>query len=122
MHSAGRLDYVASAIGRIAELSEALDQLPERWELVSTIVDSMMRAADKFEADGFAGFHELWTRYDWLLGRVVTAESSAGATSGTVMGIDHDGALLVNTEDKLQRVMSGTIAVINPLQADGDRD
>jgi BirA family biotin operon repressor/biotin-[acetyl-CoA-carboxylase] ligase len=122
VQSGGKMDYVASAIGRVAELVEGVDQLPERWDLVSTIVDSMMRAADKFAADGFANFHELWTRYDWLLGRDITAESAVGSTSGTVMGIDHDGALLINTGDELRRVMSGTIAVINPLQTDGDGD
>jgi biotin-(acetyl-CoA carboxylase) ligase len=60
---------------------------------------------------GFGAFADTWRSYDWLRGRAIAVEQSAGTVRGTACGIDSDGALLVRDAASTMRVISGSIRV-----------
>jgi BirA family biotin operon repressor/biotin-[acetyl-CoA-carboxylase] ligase len=60
-----------------------------------------------FERDGFASFRERYEQRDVLLGRQVRG----GAIEGQALGVDDSGALLVQTPDGLQPIVSHEVSV-----------
>jgi biotin-(acetyl-CoA carboxylase) ligase len=64
-----------------------------------------------FEEQGFDAFADIWRNHDWLRGRKVTVRQPGGSICGTALGIDSDGALLVQEATTTTRVISGSIEV-----------
>ena len=61
---------------------------------------------------GFAPYRADWRAADYLRGRRVTLDDAAGAVSGTAVGIEADGALLIETGvGARRRVLSGDVSV-----------
>jgi BirA family biotin operon repressor/biotin-[acetyl-CoA-carboxylase] ligase len=53
-----------------------------------------------------------WQRLSWLTGNSVTVHDGDRATTGLCLGIDSDGSLLVENAGEIQRVWSGSVAVL----------
>jgi BirA family biotin operon repressor/biotin-[acetyl-CoA-carboxylase] ligase len=67
--------------------------------LTAAIVGRVLLAYDRFiEGEYRANFAELWNRFDVLRGRQVTVVEGARRHSGTMAGVDDDGALLLRDE------------------------
>ncbi len=47
-----------------------------------------------------------WRKYMWGAGRLVEVVSEGGSVSGTIAGIDDDGALLIQTDDGQRRIIA----------------
>jgi BirA family transcriptional regulator, biotin operon repressor / biotin---[acetyl-CoA-carboxylase] ligase len=52
-----------------------------------------------------------WERYSALTGRRVTVIDGAARMVGVVRGIDSDGALLLETDDGPQRILTGDVSI-----------
>jgi BirA family transcriptional regulator, biotin operon repressor / biotin---[acetyl-CoA-carboxylase] ligase len=55
------------------------------------------------------GVRRCWREFDLLIGRSVTIADGGGELSGTAVGIDDDGALLVRTEGGTRRCYGGVV-------------
>jgi BirA family biotin operon repressor/biotin-[acetyl-CoA-carboxylase] ligase len=65
-----------------------------------------------YPAQGFAAYRTEWRAADFLRGRIVSLDEPAGRLFGTALGIDADGALLVETEaGQRRRVVAGDVTV-----------
>lgn len=65
--------------------------------------------------EGFPALRPLWERRaTGLLGKVITVAAAEGTITGTVQGLDSDGALLLGDEgsETLRRVLAGDVTVI----------
>jgi BirA family biotin operon repressor/biotin-[acetyl-CoA-carboxylase] ligase len=93
------------------DLNSVLGRSVSRESLAAAMIDHIVEALPAFEAQGFAAFAEIWRSHDWLLGRAIAVEQSAGTLRGTACGIDSDGALLVRDAASTMRVISGSIRV-----------
>jgi len=61
---------------------------------------------------GFAAYRSDWRAGDFLRGRSVCLDEAAGAVAGTALGIDVDGALLIETTGGVRRrVIAGDVSV-----------
>jgi BirA family biotin operon repressor/biotin-[acetyl-CoA-carboxylase] ligase len=76
----------------------------------SYLVKRIREGLVRFEAEGLAAFAEHFARLDVLHGRPLQL-SGADNRSGIGAGIDNDGALLVQTDNKTIRVISGDVSV-----------
>jgi len=92
---------------RAVDLHSMMDALPEREFLAAVIIEHLYASMVKFEAQGFVSGD--WQQHDWLLDREVTADMPDGPITGMAAGVDRDGALLVDTKNGQQRVISGSI-------------
>jgi BirA family biotin operon repressor/biotin-[acetyl-CoA-carboxylase] ligase len=61
----------------------------------------------QYERLGFAGFRDAWMDLDALQGRQAQVIVGETAISGIARGVDLEGALLLETKDRLQRFVSG---------------
>jgi len=75
------------------------------------MIDHIVESLVTFEQQGFDPFADTWRRHDWLRGRTVSVRQPGGSIHGTALGIDSDGALLVQEATTTTRVISGSIEV-----------
>lgn len=84
---------------------------PSRNTLAAALLDELFVALDVFSAEGFAAFGEDWRRLDRIAGRDVVLQQHERRITGTALGVDQDGALLLRSGGETQRFVSGDLSV-----------
>ena len=84
---------------------------PRREVIAAGVINALHGVMRKFAALGFVGFAEDWAGHDWLRGREITVELPDRQVSGTAVGVNPGGALLVDTGNEKIPVVSGSIIV-----------
>ncbi len=84
----------------------------DRIALAAALFSRLNNRYMEAESLGFGPLRPEWERYSALTGARVTIVSGAGRQSGTVRGIDADGALLVEEGGRLSRVVAGDVSLI----------
>jgi BirA family biotin operon repressor/biotin-[acetyl-CoA-carboxylase] ligase len=92
---------------RVAAVADACAAVPSRNLIAGAILDELLSMLAQFEREGFAAFRDAWTALDALSGRPARVLLGASAISGTARGVDQEGALLLDTGDRVQRFVSG---------------
>jgi BirA family biotin operon repressor/biotin-[acetyl-CoA-carboxylase] ligase len=92
---------------RVAAVADACAAVPSRNLVAGAILDELLSMLAQFEREGFAAFRDAWTALDALSGRPARVLLGDTAISGTARGVDQDGALLLDSGDRVQRFMSG---------------
>lgn len=92
-------------------LARALGKKVERLPLLRHILEELERLYQEALSSGTDGIVQVWQTLSWLQGKVVTLRQPHGEhVTGTVMGIDETGALLLRQDTGLiKRVVSGEI-------------
>ena len=101
---------------------ESLDvRTPGRNELAAAMLNHLGPALDTFWCGGFAAFKQRFERLHALAGQQVRVSGpprpgaiSTGTNSnrsGRVIGVDDDGALLLETVTGVERIVSGEVSV-----------
>jgi BirA family biotin operon repressor/biotin-[acetyl-CoA-carboxylase] ligase len=85
---------------------------PARIALAAGLIDGIAELFAGYAAAGFAPYRADWRTADFLKGRKVTLSDVAGERSGTALGIEADGALVIETAGGARhRVISGDVSV-----------
>lgn len=101
-----------------AGLNQAFAVLPERHELLAAILVAVVEALETVTVDGFFGLKNEWqARHAWQDQAVQLLSDEATPLLGRCLGTDNDGALLLETENGIQRILSGDVS----LRPAGDR-
>ena len=82
---------------------------PEREVIAATLIGSLHVVMATFETQGFAAFAAEWRDNDWLRDREITVEQEDGEVTGIAVGVDAEGALLVDTGTETARIITGSI-------------
>ncbi len=99
--------------GGVIDLCELCDELPLHDVIAAKLTEHFLTAFASFEDTGVRGIISEWPTYDWLLRRELVLDTGGEMVSGKGAGIDHDGALLIDTGNPaLYRVMAGTIVKV----------
>jgi len=94
------------------DLQTALGKAPRRAALAGALVNELAGLLADYPTQGFAAYRTEWRSADFLRGRPVRLDEPAGRLFGTALGIDSDGALLVETEaGARRRVVAGDVSV-----------
>jgi BirA family biotin operon repressor/biotin-[acetyl-CoA-carboxylase] ligase len=96
-----RATSVMAATGRPCDRVELAGELFSRLE--SRYMETL--------SGGFAAVRPVWERYSALTGRRVTVVDGSSRIDGTVCGIDPDGALLLEAEGGIVRVLAGDVTI-----------
>ncbi len=83
----------------------------QRNEIVTSLIQCLIRGLIVFEHEGLKPFREEWQHADALRGRSVSVAAVQETTRGVARGIDIDGALLVETPKGIVRFVSGDVSV-----------
>ena len=85
---------------------------PSRAVLAGSLVNELAALFSDYPDRGFAAYRSEWRSADYLRGRAVQLDDAAGPIVGTALGIDADGALLVETATcEQRRVVAGDVSV-----------
>jgi BirA family biotin operon repressor/biotin-[acetyl-CoA-carboxylase] ligase len=104
--AAARREIEAGGV-RVAAVADACAAVPSRNLVAGAILDELLSMLGQFEREGFAAFRDAWTALDALSGRPARVLLGRTVISGTSRGVDQEGALLLDTGDRVQRFVSG---------------
>ncbi len=100
-----------------ADLPQAAAGLAEagvsanRHDVLAAILTELAAVLDCFAAQGFAGLRSAWQGYHAWQGVTVQILGEAQAMSGCCLGVDDDGALLVDNGQGIERIFSGDVSL-----------
>jgi BirA family biotin operon repressor/biotin-[acetyl-CoA-carboxylase] ligase len=80
---------------------------PSRNLVAGAILDELLSMLVQYERLGFSAFRDAWTALDGLKDRAVQVVVGGAAIFGIARGVDSDGALLLETKERMQRFVSG---------------
>lgn len=96
----------------ISVLEESLAVLPDRSRLLGEFAGQLARMLVAFSADGFAAFRDEWQSRNAHAGlRVQVGDDADSLRTGTCIGVDNDGALLLESALGRERVLSGDLSL-----------
>lgn len=82
-----------------------------RNHIAGRLLSHLLTVLEEFAQQGFAAFHQEWTRHDLVRDRLVLISSVASAIHGRACGVDSTGALLVSVEGQMRRILSGDVSL-----------
>lgn len=94
-----------------ADLGVGMAEAPDRNRLAAALLDRLLPALDRFEAEGLAAFLSDWRRFDALIGRSIGVIDGERVSPGLALGVAEDGALLVEHADGIRRHYSGEVGL-----------
>ncbi len=106
LEPAGLAGLPADAVAP-ASVAEACVQPPSRNALAGALIDELIEVLCTFGQSGFAPFVAPWCELDALQGRPARVRMGDRELAGTAMGIDPEGALLMQVEGSTVRFVSG---------------
>jgi BirA family transcriptional regulator, biotin operon repressor / biotin---[acetyl-CoA-carboxylase] ligase len=91
----------------VAAMTDACKEPASRNMVAGAILDELLSMLAQYERFGFAAFRDAWTALDGLYGRAAQVVVGDNAVTGIARGVDAEGALLLETKDRMQRFVSG---------------
>ncbi len=105
-------DDVRTAIGQPVTDLQAVAGCPvHRAHIVARIINGFADALPRFERDGLSAFRHRWSVLDRTCDSDVMLDDGRGQRAGHAVGIDDHGALLVHTENGIERVHAGDVSL-----------
>jgi BirA family transcriptional regulator, biotin operon repressor / biotin---[acetyl-CoA-carboxylase] ligase len=101
-----RREIEASGVA-VAAVTDACKMAPSRNLMAGAILDELLSMLVQYERFGFSAFRDAWTALDGLKDREVQVVVGGTAILGIARGVDSDGALLLETKERMQRFVSG---------------
>lgn len=107
---------IADALeARAGALEAAMARPPSRNQLLAGLLDALLCMLDEFERGGFASFAAEWSARHAHAGQSVRIlAEGAEPIEGCCVGIDADGALLLETAAGVRRIVSGDVSLRQP--------
>ncbi|MGE5252668.1 MAG: biotin--[acetyl-CoA-carboxylase] ligase, partial [Planctomycetaceae bacterium] len=102
-------DLRQTATSLIAESGEEV----RRAAVAAELFRELEKGYTAYTREGFSvRLREEWNRLSWINGKQVALSSAEGILSGTALGLDTDGALLLlDGEGKTRRVVAGDVSL-----------
>jgi BirA family biotin operon repressor/biotin-[acetyl-CoA-carboxylase] ligase len=98
---------------RVTSLALATGSPFSRPPLMARLLAQLERLYDTFQQGKFASILERWRHYGCVTGRAVQFTDAADVREGIVVGVDDDGALLVQAvSGNVQRVIAGEVVFL----------
>jgi BirA family biotin operon repressor/biotin-[acetyl-CoA-carboxylase] ligase len=91
----------------VAAAADACVTAPSRNLVAGAILDELLSMLVQYEQLGFSAFRDEWTALDGLKDRPAQVVVGGAAILGIARGVDSDGALLLETQERMQRFVSG---------------
>ena len=105
---AAREAIAAAGNPRVTDLRELGDgAVPARNDVAASLASGLIETLARFEVAGFATFRAAWSTLDVLAGEDVVVHSGERMQEGRACGVDQDGALILEHEGRMQRIVAG---------------
>lgn len=95
-----------------AGLSQACQHLPERHVVLAAILRELAGVLETAAVDGFSGLKTDWQqRHAWQNQHVEILDEGGVQSRGRCLGVDDEGALLLETATGIERIYSGDVSL-----------
>jgi BirA family transcriptional regulator, biotin operon repressor / biotin---[acetyl-CoA-carboxylase] ligase len=95
-----------------AGLSQVMALQPERHAVLAAVLLALIDAIETFSVAGFSGLKDDWQQHHaWQGDLVQVLDEAAEPLTGQCLGVDDDGALLLDTGLGIQRIFSGDVSL-----------
>jgi BirA family biotin operon repressor/biotin-[acetyl-CoA-carboxylase] ligase len=88
--------------------------------VLTVLTRSLHKWLERWRADGFDAIRTAWMACGPEVGATVAVGLPEGAVSGTFLGLDDDGAMLLETRKGQRRILAGDVLFGNGTDAAGD--
>ncbi len=95
----------------IVSLPMVSEHPPQRSTLISDIGARLIESSTLFEQQGWPAFADRWRQFDYLKGREVRVINAGVEEQATAIGVNDNGALLVEKNAQTTAVYSGEVSV-----------
>lgn len=104
---------IAEAVDvRAGALENVMPYAPSRNLLLGALLNALSTMLEEFEHAGFAGFADEWLARNAHAGQLVSIlAEGAVPVEGRCVGVDADGALLLDTATGVRRIVSGDVSL-----------
>lgn len=109
-------DHIEAGIEPI-DLSSILTDPPSIDHLAARIIERLQATLHQFDRDGFKSFVAGWSRFDTLAGLEIVVRSGDVEQTGTAQGITDDGALILKGKHGIERIVSGSVRIVDCREA-----
>lgn len=107
----GASDLPPELCGRATSVRIATGRPCDRVRLAGALLSRLDNRYMENETRGFAPIRTAWERFSAVTGRTVAVTDRATSLRGRVVGIDDDGALVLDTGGALARVIAGDVSL-----------
>ncbi len=105
-----RASYPPDVSNRATSIEAELGRPPDRGLLFAEILASLAEIYSEMNGSGSERILQRWRECaGTMMGRAVEWSDIAGSYQGTVRGIDEDGALLIEADSGVRRVIAGEV-------------
>lgn len=95
----------------ISALDRVLDAPPARERLLAELLLTLRRLFDTYATSGFAAFQGAWNQRNAYADLPVRLSGEAESIEGVCLGVDVDGALRLQTDAGVRRVLAGDVSL-----------
>lgn len=97
---------------RVAGLADVLSTLPGRHEVLASLLGHLVPVLDQFVERGFSSLREDWqARHLWQGQQVKVLDETSPALVGRCLGVDDEGALLIESAGGTRRILAGEVSL-----------
>jgi BirA family biotin operon repressor/biotin-[acetyl-CoA-carboxylase] ligase len=107
----GSKDIPPELSGKATSVLIATGQKCDRVQFAASLFNLLDLRFKEAEAGGFSAVRKVYEHYFALSGRKVTVSDGRTASTGIVRGIDADGALILETGNGLNRILTGDVSL-----------
>ncbi|WP_342525696.1 biotin--[acetyl-CoA-carboxylase] ligase [Chryseomicrobium sp. FSL W7-1435] len=93
------------------------EQPVNRLQLLAAVASELESAVEQFETSGFQPFQHQWEQHSKMIGQEITATTVRETITGTAVGLNEFGALLVSTDDGVRTLFSGDVTLSGKLDS-----
>jgi BirA family biotin operon repressor/biotin-[acetyl-CoA-carboxylase] ligase len=93
------------------DVETALGRSMSRNILAGLLLHQLLLALQQFQAKGLAPFIQEWQQWDIVTGKTIRLQLPNETLTGIAKGIDHNGALLVQSRGTISSHMAGEVSV-----------
>jgi len=105
-------EQAESIQANVTSIDRILPHLPERNKLIGLLINELIEQLPLFEKRGLSDFVQNWRKYDAYSGKRITVYASDKVISGTMLGINEQGELLLEDDNQVvQCFRSGEVSV-----------
>lgn len=97
-------------------LQHVLAMPPSREIVAAAVIDATLKTLVGYADTAFAPFKAAFADVDWLRGRRIVVQHGDRQVAGVAAGIDDSGCLLVDTGDRVEAVLSGSVRLAMPAE------
>jgi len=84
---------------------------PSRNMLAAKLIQELSLLLPCYRDSGFSSYQAEFLSFDYLRSRQVSIDNASPPVSGAAAGVDETGALLVDSGDRVERIIAGEVSV-----------